>query len=67
MSTIWIMIIVASAGGYQGGMAIEKVGTYETRAECVNAGLTAGLSIEFAGTKSPQFFCVSSPNGLEYE
>lgn len=67
MSTIWVMIIVASAGGYSGGMAIEKVGTYDTQAECVNAGLSAGFSIEFVGAKSPQFFCVGSPNGVEYE
>lgn len=67
MSTIWVMIIVASAGGFQGGMAIEKVGTYNTQTECVNAGLSAGFSINFKGAQSPQFFCVSSPNGVEYE
>jgi len=67
MSAIWVMIIVASSGVYQGGVAIEKVGTYDTQAECVNAGITAGFSMEYVGARSPQFFCVSSPNGVEYE
>jgi hypothetical protein len=70
MSTYFVMTIFLLSGSVNGGAAIEKVGVYESRSDCMVAGTDAGLthiSLRDAASNSFYFACVSAgdPYGVE--
>jgi hypothetical protein len=67
MSTIWVMIIVATTIGLSGGVAIEKVGVYDTETACLSAGAAAGFTQDAGVMDKPRFYCVSSFDGMGFE
>lgn len=67
MSIIWVMIIVVHAGGTQGGVAIEKVGIYESEKACLAAGFAAGFTQQFEEGKEPDFYCLPSSSDMGFE
>lgn len=67
MSMIWVMIIVASAGGTQGGIAIEKAGIYQSEKDCLAAGFAAGFTRQFGEGREPGFYCLPSSGDMGFE
>jgi hypothetical protein len=67
MNTIWVMIIVATTSGLSGGVAIEKVGVYDTETACLSAGAAAGFTQDAGVMDEPHFYCLSSFDGIGFE
>jgi hypothetical protein len=70
MTTYFVMTIFLLSGSVNGGAAIDKVGVFESRSECMMAGTDAGFTyISARNAVSNNFFfaCVSSgdPYGAE--
>ena len=62
MTPYFVMIIILYAGFKDGGVAMEKVGVYESRSDCMASGTDAGfahLSVHPNG-ESIYFACVST-------
>jgi len=63
MTPYFVMIIITLAGSVNGGVAIEKVGVFESRSDCMVAGTDAGLThISAINTVRDNFYfsCVSA-------
>lgn len=63
MSTYFVMMVFLLAGNSDGGVAIQKVGVYESRSDCMASGVDAGLShISTENTRYNryQFACVAA-------
>jgi hypothetical protein len=70
MTTYFVMTIFLLSGSVNGGAAIEKLGVFESRADCMVAGTDAGLThISSINTVHNNFYftCVSAgdPYGVE--
>ena len=69
MTTYFVMVIVMLAGNKDGGVAMEKVGVYESRSDCMASGTDAGLAhiSTFPNGGNVYFTCVSTgdPFGAE--
>lgn len=44
MTPYYVMVIVMFAGFKDGGVAMEKLGIYESRSDCMASGTDAGLT-----------------------
>jgi hypothetical protein len=67
MNTVFVMILVAYSGGLSGGVAMEKVGLFESRAACEIAAESAGFKKELDLHGSVMYHCVASPDGFGAE
>lgn len=62
MTPYFVMVILMFSGNRDGGVAMEKVGVYESRSDCMASGTDAGLthiSAQPAG-EYVYFTCVST-------
>lgn len=67
MSTYFVMTIFLLSGSVNGGAAIEKVGVYESRSDCMVAGTDAGLThISAINTVRNNFYFACVPAGDPY-
>lgn len=66
MTPYFVMVIFLFAGNNNGGAAIEKVGIYESRSDCVASATEAGLShvSDFPMGGRFYFTCVSTSDPL---
>jgi hypothetical protein len=62
MTPYFVMVIVMLAGNKDGGVAMDKVGVYESRSDCMASGTDAGLAhlSAFPGAGNVYFTCVSA-------
>lgn len=62
MATYFVMVIILFAGNNDGGVAIDKVGIYESRADCMASGTDAGLAHVSSFPSGGRFYftCVST-------
>ena len=62
MTPYFVMVIVMLAGNKDGGVAMDKVGVYESRSDCMASGTDAGLAhiSAFPGAGNVYFTCVST-------
>lgn len=62
MTPYFVMVIILFAGFKDGGVAMEKVGVYESRSDCMASGTDAGLTHLSAHPAGEQvyFTCVST-------
>lgn len=62
MNAVFVMVIITLAGSGIGGVAMEKVGVYESRSDCMASGTDAGLAhISMLPTGGHIYFtCVST-------
>ena len=62
MTPYFVMVIVMLAGSDNGGVAIDKVGVYESRSDCMASGTDAGLThiSAFPDGGKVYFTCVST-------
>ena len=67
MNTVFVMILVAYTGGMSGGVAIEKLGVFESRSACETEANAAGFKKEFDAYGSLVYYCVASPDGYGAE
>lgn len=68
MTSYFVMIIFFGAGFAAGGVAVEKVGIYETQEACVKAATDAGIDpLPKNAQQGPYFSCIaaSDPYGVE--
>lgn len=62
MTPYYVMVIILFAGFKDGGVSMEKVGVYESRADCMASGTDAGLSNISSFPNGDRFYftCVST-------
>ena len=62
MTPYFVMTILLFAGGASGGVAIEKVGVYESRSDCMASGTDSGIAHISAHPSGPgvYFTCISA-------
>lgn len=62
MAPYFVMVILMFAGNRDGGVAMEKVGVYESRSDCMASGTDAGFThiSTFPEGENVYFTCVST-------
>lgn len=67
MNTFFVMLVVFYAGNTDGGVAVEKVGIFESQLACNSAALSAGFKKDFDSLRAPVYYCVESQDGYGAE
>ena len=67
MNSLFVMIIGAYAGPLSSGVAMEKVGVFESEEACNIAGSNAGFKKKLEIDAIPMYYCVAFPDGFGAE